>query len=303
MSLMTGDYSVDFSKIGARGVSGRLKHGHTNMNNRIPRDSTCSRSDEPPSLGHDDQPVLAYGGARIAELCWPEIEHRIKRGATAVLPIGAAAKEHGPHLPMATDCHQAEWLAARLIDTCQVLVWPTISYGYYPAFKDFPGSCSLSEMTFSGLVTEVIDNIAVAGIAKLLILNTGISTIPALERCAAAARTKVTIDVANVYRGARYLAVEQAISKQTRGGHADEAETSIMLAIAPAAVVLGKARGWTPTTMGAGKLVRGDPIHPNYAPDGVFGDPTLATRAKGEQLLAAMLADLYAMLAELNRKT
>jgi len=221
----------------------------------------------------------------------------------AVLPAGAAAKEHGRHLPMATDYRQAEWLAARLIETHQVLIWPTISYGYYPAFTDFPGSCSLSEATFSKLLTDVIDDIIAAGTGKLLILNTGISTIPALERCAVAAGTKVPVRVANVYRGARYLEVEQAVSEQQRGGHADEAETSIMLAISPDDVALDKARRWTPATMGAGKLVRGAPAHPNYAPDGVFGDPTLATGEKGEQLLAAMLADLHALLAELNQTT
>ncbi|MBC7945778.1 MAG: creatininase family protein [Burkholderiales bacterium] len=267
------------------------------MNNPILPDSACSRGDETRSLEPGDQ--LLHGqsaSARVADLCWPEIEQRIKRGATAVLPIGAAAKEHGPHLPMATDYQQAEWLATRLIETCHVLVWPIISYGYYPAFADFPGSCSLSEVTFSKLITEVIDNIAVAGASTLLILNTGISTIPALERCAAAAGTKVPIHVANVYRGALYLEVEQAISEQPRGGHADEAETSIMLAIAPADVALDTARRWTPATMGAGKLVRGDPAHPNYAPDGVFGDPTLASKEKGERLLAAMLADLHALL-------
>ncbi len=272
------------------------------MNNPIPPDAAGSRSVETPSFG--DQSGLVHrrsAGARVADLYWPEIEQRMRRGDVAVLPIGAAAKEHGPHLPMATDYQQAEWLATRLIEACQVLAWPTISYGYYPAFTDFPGSCSLSEMTFSKLVAEVIDNIAVSGASKLLILNTGISTIPALERCAAAAGTKVPIHVANVYRGARYLEVEQAISEQTRGGHADEAETSIMLAIAPADVALGKARRWTPATMGAGKLVRGDPTHPNYAPDGVFGDPILASSEKGERLLAAMLADLHALLAELEQ--
>ena len=34
-------------------------------------------------------------GAPVAELAWPEIAARLVDGAIAVLPIGAAAKEHG----------------------------------------------------------------------------------------------------------------------------------------------------------------------------------------------------------------
>lgn len=240
-------------------------------------------------------------GARIADLSWPEIEQRIGHGATAVLPIGAAAKEHGLHLPMATDYWQAEWLAESLIETYDVLVWPTISYGYYPAFTDFPGSCTTSQATFESLIAEVIDCISTAGSGELLIVNTGISTIPSLERRVAAGTARISTHLAHVYRGPRYLEVEHAIGQQARGGHADELETSIMLAIAPGRVALDIARPWISATMAAGKLVRADPTHANFAPDGVFGDPTLATREKGEQLLDAMLADLAAALAKLRR--
>ena len=51
-------------------------------------------------------------GAFAAHLSWPEVERRIKAGAVTVLPVGAACKAHGPHLPMNTDLLQADWLAA-----------------------------------------------------------------------------------------------------------------------------------------------------------------------------------------------
>lgn len=41
-----------------------------------------------------------------------------------------------------------------------------------------------------------------------------------------------------------------------------------------------------------GRLTRSDKTSPNYSRSGSFGDPTLAARAKGEALLAAMLDDL-----------
>ena len=123
---------------------------------------------------------------KVAELSWLEVQEHIDAGALAVLPIGAASKEHGYHLPLNTDWLQAEWLADRLMELAYVLVWPTVNYGYYPAFTDFSGSCTLSTTTFQALVEEISHSILNAGVKKLLLLNTGISTIKPLEAVAAA---------------------------------------------------------------------------------------------------------------------
>ena len=41
-----------------------------------------------------------------------------------------------------------------------------------------------------------------------------------------------------------------------------------------------------------GPMTPSDPSSPNYSRSGSYGDPTLATTAKGEALLAAMVEDL-----------
>ena len=116
-------------------------------------------------------------GAWVATLTWPEVAERLARGAIAVLPVGAAAKEHGRHLPLGTDCIQAEWLGDWLCDERNVLVWPTLSYGFYPVFVDYPGSVSVGRATFIAMVSEILSSIAAAGAKKIAVLNTGISTI------------------------------------------------------------------------------------------------------------------------------
>ena len=50
----------------------------------------------------------------IERLSWDEVARRLENGAAAILPIGAAAKQHGFHLPMNTDRVVAESLAARI---------------------------------------------------------------------------------------------------------------------------------------------------------------------------------------------
>lgn len=237
-------------------------------------------------------------GAWVANLTWPEVEERIQSGAIAVLPVGAAAKEHGRHLPLNTDQLQAEWLSARLIEKANLLVWPTLTYGHYPAFTDYPGSCNLSSATFEKLVEETLQSIFGSGSKSALILNTGISTIAPVERVIA--RMGRPIKLANVYQGRCYLKAEEKIRQQSYGNHADEMETSIMLAIAPDKVNMSRAKPWARREIQAGALVRNNKSHPNYSPDGVFGDPTLATKEKGELLLAAIVEDVMDAITKYN---
>ena len=95
----------------------------------------------------------------IERLTWDEVARRLENGAAAILPIGAAAKQHGFHLPMNTDRIQAEWLAARLADRIDALIWPTVTYGYYPAFAEYAGSSGLSAPVFEAMVHEIAADI------------------------------------------------------------------------------------------------------------------------------------------------
>jgi creatinine amidohydrolase len=210
----------------------------------------------------------------------------------AILPVGAAAKQHGFHLPLNTDRIQAEWLAARLAEHVDALIWPTLSYGHYPAFVEYAGSSSLSASTFEALVKEIAAAILGNGCQKMVVLNTGISTLAPVDRALA------RLDVARVkhlwiHGGPRYPRVAKELAGQNHGSHADELETSLMLAIAPHLVDMARAEASPALKQETpGALTPSDPDSPNYSRSGSYGDPTLATSAKGEALLAAMLDDL-----------
>jgi len=239
-------------------------------------------------------------GAFTARLSWSELEQRVHAAAIAVLPIGAACKEHGQHLPMQTDLLQAEWLAGALVQRANVLVWPTVTYGYYPAFTDYPGSVSLSRETFQCMVQEILNDIRCAGVRTVLILNTGISTIEPLQAAVDTMQKAMCIRLANVYEGPYYRNEAEAIEEQTCGGHADELETSIILAIDRQCVSLDKAEAWTPAAMAASGPFSRDQHKPRFSPTGVWGDPTLASEEKGSRLLAAMVDDLLAAVEALQ---
>lgn len=234
---------------------------------------------------------------RLGDCAWPEIETRLAAGALAVLPVGAASKEHGRHLPLASDYLQAEWLADRVAEHRNVVVWPTLAYGYYPVFIDYPGSNSLSRATFVAVVQELLAGVAQAGAGRAALLNTGISTIEPLEAALAAGDSGMPVTLVNVYAGPRLAAARRVLEEQAWGGHADEIETSIMLAIAPHRVDMARAEP-APTPILRGMFNRHDPQAPNYSPAGVNGDPTRASLVKGRQLLDALLQDVLAVLPQ-----
>ena len=95
----------------------------------------------------------------VERMTWNEVARRIDAGAAAILPIGAAAKQHGLHLPLNTDRIQAEWLAARLAESIDALIWPTLTYGHYPAFVEYAGSTSLSAPVFEAMVQQIASGI------------------------------------------------------------------------------------------------------------------------------------------------
>jgi creatinine amidohydrolase len=236
-------------------------------------------------------------GIRVAAATWPRVEEMLLHGATAVLPVGAACKEHGRHLPMNTDQRQVEWITDRLSERLAVVVWPAIAYGYYPVFVDYPGSISLSRHTFTALIDEILNGIEDAGARRIVVLNTGISTIAPLEDALLGRSKPGLVRLINVYSGPGFVREAERVAEQRWGGHADEIETSMMLAIDDARVELALARP-APVRIVRGRFNRDDPSMPNYSPDGVNGDPTLAARWKGERLLAAMLEDVLRAIAQ-----
>ena len=231
----------------------------------------------------------------VAELAWPEVKAYLERGYLAVLPIGAACKEHGHHLPMNTDFIQAEWLAQQTSLLCPSLIWPIMSYGFYPTFVEYPGSCSISEETFGQSIHDILQSILRAGANRIMILNTGISTVRPLENMLGELNKHKQIILFNVYSGSNFTNAVNEIEQQAVGGHADEIETSIMLTLVPDKVDMTKAKNFD-TELVAGPLNPNDPDKPNYSPYGVIGDARLATIEKGEILTKAILADLAELI-------
>ncbi|MEZ4522680.1 MAG: creatininase family protein [Thermomicrobiales bacterium] len=236
-------------------------------------------ADIPAPVGYT---LVKEGPARwlsdLMSLSWSEAVADLE---VAVLPMGAASKEHGLHMPNQTDLLTAEALAAAVSERLPVLMLPPLGYGYYPAFVDWPGSMSISPMVYRAVVRDIISCLAGAGFRKIVLLDTGLSTRPVLE---IAAREALREHAVRVALTATELGRETAARLFAgEGTHANEDETALMLEIAPEQVDLGPgASELRPSTV----MSRRDPFAPPAfvqggkmrSETGVFGDPSESHR-------------------------
>ena len=241
----------------------------------------------------------------LEELTWVEARSAIDAGMPVVIPIGAAAKEHGPHLPLRTDATVAAALARRVGEHLPILVAPVVPFGYYPAFVRFAGSQSLSAATFTAVMRELCEGFVAQGARRIALINTGHSTeAPINALLSELHRSGVARVVAAHLRFLGRSADTWLDDPQ--GGHADERETSMMLALDGRAVRMDRL----PDRAANHDDAASDALPPGiarpailswsrdagdadeFSPTGAFGDATCATAYKGQKILDAVVGDL-----------
>jgi creatinine amidohydrolase len=240
-------------------------------------------------------------GVLLEQLTWQQAEKLLTPDTVVVIPLGAQAKEHGPHLPLANDWNIAEYVKQRVLKSADVVIAPTVNYSYYPAFVEYPGSTSLRLETARDVIVDICRGLARFGPRRFYVLNTGVSTLRALRPAAEVlAAEGISLRFTDLLK--TLSDVEKQVAKQEGGTHADELETSMMLYIAPKTVDMSKAvKDYHPGKTGKGPLRRTPTEEGVYSASGVYGDATLATRAKGQRLVEALVSGVLADIEALRR--
>jgi len=240
--------------------------------------------------------LTAWGqtpGVYLGDLSWTEAEKRYSETPVVILPFGAGAKEHGPHMPMNADRVVMDHLINAAIESRDVIVAPPILHGWFPAFREFPGTEVADPKVFQDYVFLVGMSLAKQGAQRIVFLNTGIANATGLPISIAAREIRVQTGTPTLVVNWGDLETEEidALQEQQMGGHGDEIETSISLYLQPQLVNMELAvedygdrppkdyGGYQP-----GVLAR-DPNDPLFSESGIFGDATLATPAKGKAAL------------------
>ena len=244
----------------------------------------------------------------LAKLTWPEARKRFREVDVALLPVGAI-EQHGPHLPLDTDAFDAEYLALKVGDRCtdpKPLVLPLIPYGVSYHHDDFSGTISVSPGTLSQLVIDVGRSIARYGITKLVIINGHGGNTPALNYAAQVINRDAHIFTC-VDTGESSDTDLEALAETPNDVHAGEIETSTSMAVRPDEVRTEAMRKFVPRfssrylNFSSKRGVNWYAYTSKISTTGVMGDPTKATREKGEQMWELMIRHLVEFVEDLKR--
>lgn len=214
------------------------------------------------------------------DMTMEEVRQEIDGRSIAIVPVGAI-EEHGPHLPLSTDCLQPEYVAQKVAERTGAYVLPILKYGQCSSTKNFPGTITLRFDTLRMVMEDIVSELLRHGFRNIVILSghAGRTHMTALKLAAEKVLEKSDLDLNIMVLSDYDIAYTMdEIEIPVNDGHAGMIETSRVMAIRP-------------------DLVKGtaEPNHPNFPPfvvlknpeklfpSGVMGEPQLASREFGEK--------------------
>ena len=218
----------------------------------------------------------------INDLYDPEFRKLIKsKKPTVIIPVGSI-EQHGAHLPISTDSDIVTEIASRLAKKCGFIVFPTISYGvsweHEPLFNT-----SLKANNLRKILDDVILSLRKNHIKKIFILNGHHGNLQVLNHM-------------------KKLAYVSSLSywhfMDHEFDHAGFVETSLMLAISNKVKMKKAKKGLITKELSEKEKKRISKLStkaggfPKVTKNGVWGDPTGATKKDGQRFLAEIVRNL-----------
>ncbi len=222
---------------------------------------------------------------RLDEMKWPAVAALLKKVDYAILPIGAL-EAHGLHLPIGTDVYVGEYLGNRLAQATQALLLPAIRYTPAWSLRFFPGTICLTDDTLVQNVVEIADSLSRYGIRTVYALIAHWGALAALKNAERRLLDHPRVRLVNL----ALPGLDEAIARFCHSKrwhpayvHAEEFETSVMLAIRPDLVDMDQAVVEYPE-----KSPLFGPISIPWSEmtkSGTVGDATAATAETGRAIL------------------
>jgi creatinine amidohydrolase len=239
----------------------------------------------------------------LAETNWKVIKDAAIE--LAILPWGAM-EAHNLHLPFSTDIIETDRIVREAARKAYergagIIVLPAIPYGVNTGQLDIRININMNPGTQFMILKDITDVLNRHKIHKLLIVNGhGGNDFKQMIRELGVSFPEMLICTCNWYQ-----AVSQSDFFETGGGHADEMETSLMLYLAPELVLpLGEAG------KGLAKKFRIKGLNEKWAwserkwskvtPDTGIGDPSKASREKGEKYFNEVVRKVSDLIKDLS---
>ena len=217
----------------------------------------------------------------LEEMTMTEFEKGLKKTKTVIIPVGTV-EEHGPHLPLSTDTLQAMELAKRVAQRMNVFIAPPLHYGFCRSTRCHPGTISVSTGALRAMVRDIVRSLHLQGLRSFVILSghAGSIHMAALNEVGEELLDEIQEISIAVLSGMDLFPDKGELVETEGDSHAGEVETSMMLSIRPE-LVKGRAAKEYPA-FPRPILVRDKR---KYWPGGVWGDPSKASRDKGEKMI------------------
>lgn len=206
-----------------------------------------------------------------------------------LVPVGAT-EQHGPHLPIDTDTRIAAALCDAVSDAVEhTIVLPPIAVGCSLGHgTTFPGTISLFPEELARLLFRYAEWSAHSGLTKLIFVNAHMGNVGSLSIATDRLRfVRPDLQSGWVDWWHSSDAVQTAVAADGEDIHANRAETSIMLHIAPESVDVEAMRGADDIDRTGGLTFRY--TAGALSRNGVTGRPSEATAELGQRIFDAVV--------------
>jgi creatinine amidohydrolase len=208
----------------------------------------------------------------LPEMTWTDVEQYLKTSDMVIIPLGST-EQHGPHLPLGTDCYEAVGVSKIISERTGVIVAPVLWAGYSVYHSGFPGTLSLKPETMEEVLFETVEMLMKYGFRRFMFFNYhGGNNIVQSSVIHRINHSTEAIAVAIGHGGP----IQKSEEGEFFDWHAGKSETSIMLYLHPELVRMERAQKPTihfaPKTEELQKLTQKNPI---LAPvwNSLFGVP------------------------------
>ena len=103
----------------------------------------------------------------MQDMTFYEVKEYLKTNKTIILPY-ALSEQHGKHLPLDVDIRNCDFMAKALAEKLGCIIAPTLNYTFSGGM--LPGTINVKPNTFSNLVGEIIESLALQGFENFIIL-------------------------------------------------------------------------------------------------------------------------------------
>ncbi len=210
-----------------------------------------------------------------------------KKKQVAIIPIGSI-EQHGPHLPISTDSDIVTEVAKRLSEMKGYLLLPTLIYGV--SFEHAPFfNLSIRESTLRTILTDLCSSLLMNNIKTIFIINGHHGNLKSIKNIDVKLQ-KISKNKLKVFPLSYWHFMKREFD------HAGFVETSIMLAISKNVKIKLAKKGLITDGLTKqeikilGKLA--NQSFPKATKNGIWGDPTKATKKDGKTILAEIIKNL-----------